>query len=325
MSDLQSNDTNNRDFNENISSDSINPTGESEQSVADDVAQPELLQNCHANQNKFLDDIASNQNKFRDDIASKKAELDRELASACADEKTLSAFIVKAHEAVVQSSVTGLLSAIAAGEAANKLKAILVHGEWSAQLSKICLECGCGMSTMGKYMLLAQTPDAQDYAQLGISQVYQLCLIRNFVCRSAKIKMSLAEVLSRYGNLISFKSGITITRFKKNWAALTAHGSELDKPDSENAQVAKISNEEGIAIITEGDSQANPAEKMSRQGIGGCKPQFDTFKRKINELSKWLKNAKDKYSKPSPEEVKSAINDLENLIESLKADSDEAA
>ena len=314
MSDLQSNDTSIRDFNENISSDSINPTGESEQSVADDVAQPELLQNCHANQNKF-----------RDDIASKKAELDRELASACADEKTLSAFIVKAHEAVVQSSVTGLLSAIAAGEAANKLKAILVHGEWSAQLSKICLECGCGMSTMGKYMLLAKTPDAQDYFHLGISQTYQLCLIRNFVCRSAKIKMSLAEVLSRYGNLISFKSGITITRFKKNWAALTAHGSELDKPDSENAQVAKISNEEGIAIITEGDSQANPAEEKCKEGVGGRKPQFTTFKRKIEELADWLENAKDKYSKPSPEEVKSAINDLENLIESLKADSDEAA
>ena len=77
--------------------------------------------------------------------------------------------------------------------------------------------------------------------------------------------------------------------------------------------------------ITEGDSQANPAEKKDRQRIGGCKPQFNTFKRKINELSEWLKNAKDKYSKPSPEEVKRAINDLENLIESLKADSDEAA
>ena len=71
MSDLQSNDTNNRDFNENISSDSINPTGESEQSVADDVAQPELLQNCHANQNKFPDDIAS-----------KKAELNEALTNA---------------------------------------------------------------------------------------------------------------------------------------------------------------------------------------------------------------------------------------------------
>jgi len=163
MSDLQSNDTSIRDFNENISSDSINPTGESEQSVADDAAQPELLQNCYDNQNKILDDIAS-----------KKAELDRELA-ACADEKTLSAFIVKAHEAVVQSSVTGLLSAIAAGEAANKLKVKLEHGEWSAQLSKICSECGCGMSTMGKYMLLAQIPDAQDYAHHGISQTYQLC------------------------------------------------------------------------------------------------------------------------------------------------------
>ena len=314
MSDLQSNDTSIRDFNENISSDSINPTGESEQSVADDAAQPELLQNCY-----------DNQNKFRDDIASKKAELDRELASACADEKTLSAFIVKAHEAVVQSSVTGLLSAIAAGEAANKLKVILAHGKWSVQLSKICSECGCGMSTMGKYMLLAQIPDAQDYAHLGISQTYQLCLIRNFVCRSAKIEMSLAEVLSRYGKIINLKRGITIAAFKKKWAALTAHGSELAKPDSENAQVAKISNEEGIAIITEGDSQANPAEEKCKEGVGGRKPQFNTFKRKINELSEWLKNAKDKYSKPSPEEVKRAINDLENLIESLKADSDEAA
>ena len=314
MSDLQSNDTSIRDFNENISSDSINPTGESEQSVADDVAQPELLQNCHANQNKFPDDIAS-----------KKAELDRELASACADEKTLSAFIVKAHEAVVQSSVTGLLSAIAAGEAANKLKAILVHGEWSAQLSKICLECGCGMSTMGKYMLLAKTPDAQDYFHLGISQTYQLCLIRNFVCRSAKIKMSLAEVLSRYGNLISFKSGITITRFKKNWAALTAHGSELANADCENGKGSGVSEVDASQNITEGDSQAKTAEEKCKEGVGGRKPQFTTFKRKINELSEWLKNAKDKYSKPSPEEVKRAINDLENLIESLKADSDEAA
>ncbi len=325
MSDLQSNDTSIRDFNENISSDSINPTGESEQSVADDVAQPELLQNCHANQNKFRDDIASNQNKILDDIASKKAELDRELASACADEKTLSAFIVKAHEAVVQSSVTGLLSAIAAGEAANKLKVILAHGKWSVQLSKICSECGCGISTMGKYMLLAQIPDAQDYAHLGISQTYQLCLIRNFVCRSAKIEMSLAEVLSRYGNLISFKSGITITRFKKNWAALTAHGSELANADCENGKGSGVSEVDASQNITEGDSQANPAEKKERQRIGGCKPQFNTFKRKINELSEWLKNAKDKYSKPSPEEVKRAINDLENLIESLKADSDEAA
>ena len=296
-----------------ISSEVINPAGQSEQ-YADGVVQPEWLQNCHANQNKF-----------RDDIASKKAELDRELASACADEKTLSAFIVKAHEAVVQSSVTGLLSAIAAGEAANKLKVILAHGKWSVQLSKICSECGCGMSTMGKYMLLAQTPDAQDYAQLGISQVYQLCLIRNFVCRSAKIEINLAEVLSRYGKIINLKRGITIAAFKKKWAALTAHGSELAKPDSENAQVAKISNEEGIAIITEGDSQANPAEEKSKEGVGGRKPQFATFKRKIDELSKWLKNTEGKYSKPSPEEVKSAINDLENLIESLKADSDEAA
>ena len=313
MSDLQSNDTSIRDFNENISSDSINPTGESEQSVADDAAQPELLQNCYDNQNKILDDIAS-----------KKAELDRELA-ACADEKTLSAFIVKAHEAVVQSSVTGLLSAIAAGEAANKLKVKLEHGEWSDQLSTICSECGCGMSTMGKYMLLAQIPDAQDYAHLGISQTYQLCLIRNFVCRSAKIEMSLAEVLSRYGNLISLKSGITITRFKKNWAALTAHGSELANADCENGKGSGGAEVDASQNITEGDSQANPVEKKDRQRIGGCKPQFNTFKRKINELSKWLKNAKDKYSKPSPEEVKSAINDLENLIESLKADSDEAA
>lgn len=317
MSDLQSNDTSIRDFNENISSDSINPTGESEQSVADDAAQPELLQNCYDNQNKLRDDIASNQNKILDDIASKKAELDRELA-ACADEKTLSAFIVKAHEAVVQSSVTGLLSAIAAGEAANKLKVKLEHGEWSDQLSTICSECGCGMSTMGKYMLLAQIPDAQDYAHLGISQTYQLCLIRNFVCRSAKIEINLAEVLSRYGKIINLKRGITIAAFKKKWAALTAHGSELAKPDSENARVAKISNEEGNAIITEGDSQANPAEEKSKEGVGGRKPQFATFKRKIEELADWLENAKDKYSKPSPEEVKRAINDLENLIESLK-------
>ena len=314
MSDLQSNDTSIRDFNENISSDSINPTGESEQSVADDAAQPELLQNCYDNQNKILDDIAS-----------KKAELDRELASACADEKTLSAFIVKAHEAVVQSSVTGLLSAIAAGEAANKLKVKLEHGEWSDQLSTICSECGCGMSTMGKYMLLAQIPDAQDYAHHGISQTYQLCLIRNFVCRSAKIEINLAEVLSRYGKIINLKRGITIAAFKKKWAALTAHGSELAKPDSENAQVAKISNEEGIAIITEGDSQANPAEKMSRQGIGGCKPQFTTFTRKVEELAGWLENTKPKLSKPSKEQVDSAIHVLENLIESLKAVPGEAA
>lgn len=314
MSDLQSNDTSIRDFNENISSDSINPTGESEQSVADDVAQPELLQNCHANQNKFPDDIAS-----------KKAELNEALTNAGDDKEKLGAFIVKAHEAVIQSSISGLLSAIAAGKAANKLKAILAHGTWTAQLSKICSECGCGMSTMGKYMLLAQIPDAQDYAQHGISQTYQLCLIRNFVCRSVKIEINLAEVLSRYGKIINLKRGITIAAFKKKWAALTAHGSELAKPDSENAQVAKISNEEGIAIITEGDSQANPAEEKSKEGVGGRKPQFATFKRKIDELSKWLKNTEGKYSKPSPEEVKSAINDLENLIESLKADSDEAA
>lgn len=317
MSDLQSNDTNNRDFNENISSDSTSLTGESEQSVADDVAQPELLQNCYDNQNKFRDDIASNQNKILDDIASKKAELDRELA-ACADEKTLSAFIVKAHEAVVQSSVTGLLSAIAAGEAANKLKVKLEHGEWSVQLSKICSECGCGMSTMGKYMLLAQIPDAQDYAHLGISQTYQLCLIRNFVCRSAKIEMSLAEVLSRYGKIINLKRGITITRFKKNWAALTAHGSELANADCENGKGSGVSEVDASQNITEGDSQANPAEEKCKEGVGGRKPQFTTFKRKIEELADWLENAKDKYSKPSPEEVKSAINDLENLIESLK-------
>lgn len=307
MSDLQSNDTSIRDFNENISSDSINPTGESEQSVADDVAQPELLQNCHANQNKFPDDIAS-----------KKAELNEALTNAGDDKEKLGAFIVKAHEAVIQSSIPGLLSAIAAGKAANKLKAILAHGTWTAQLSKICSECGCGMSTMGKYMLLAQIPDAQDYAHHGISQTYQLCLIRNFVCRSAKIEINLAEVLSRYGKIINLKRGITIAAFKKKWAALTAHGSELAKPDSENAQVAKISNEEGIAIITEGDSQANPAEEKCKEGVGGRKPQFTTFKRKIEELADWLENAKDKYSKPSPEEVKSAINDLENLIESLK-------
>ena len=314
MSDLQSNDTNNRDFNENISSDSINPTGESEQSVADDAAQPELLQNCY-----------DNQNKFRDDIASKKAELDRELASACADEKTLSAFIVKAHEAVVQSSVTGLLSAIAAGEAANKLKVILAHGKWSVQLSKICSECGCGMSTMGKYMLLAQIPDAQDYAHLGISQTYQLCLIRNFVCRSAKIEMSLAEVLSRYGNLISLKSGITITRFKKNWAALTAHGSELANADCENGKGSGGAEVDASQNITEGDPQANPAEKMSRQGIGGCKPQFTTFTRKVEELAGWLENTKPKLSKPSKEQVDSAIHILEILIENLKAVPEEAA
>ena len=108
MSDLQSNDTSIRDFNENISSDSINPIGESEQSVADDAAQPELLQNCYDNQNKFRDDIASNQNKILDDIASKKAELDRELA-ACADEKTLSAFIVKAHEHQIVRGLTDRL------------------------------------------------------------------------------------------------------------------------------------------------------------------------------------------------------------------------
>ena len=173
-----------------ISSEVINPAGQSEQ-YADGVVQPEWLQNCHANQNKF-----------RDDIASKKTELNEALTSAGDDKEKLSAFIVNAHNAVIQSSISGLLSAIAAGEAANKLKGMLAHGTWTAQLSKICSECGCGMSTMGKYMLLAQTPDAQDYAQLGISQVYQLCLIRNFVCREAKIEMNLAELLSRYGNLI---------------------------------------------------------------------------------------------------------------------------
>ena len=193
-----------------ISSEVINPAGQSEQ-YADGVVQPEWLQNCHANQNKF-----------RDDIASKKTELNEALANAGDDEKKLGAFIVKAHEEVVQSSISGLLSAIAAGKAVNKLKAILAHGTWTAQLSKICSECGCGMSTMGKYMLLAQTADAQDYAHLGISQVYQLCLIKKFVCRETKIELNLSEVLGRYGNLISFKRGITITTFKKKWAALTA-------------------------------------------------------------------------------------------------------
>ena len=188
-----------------ISSEVINPAGQSEQ-YADGVVQPEWLQNCHANQNKF-----------RDDIASKKTELNEALANAGDDEKKLGAFIVKAHEEVVQSSISGLLSAIAAGKAANKLKGMLAHGTWTAQLSKICSECGCGTSTMGKYMLLAQTPDAQDYAHLGISQVYQLCLIKKFVCRETKIELNLAEVLGRYGNIISFKSGITITTFKKRF------------------------------------------------------------------------------------------------------------
>ena len=41
-----------------ISSEVINPAGQSEQ-YADGVVQPEWLQNCHANQNKFRDDIAS--------------------------------------------------------------------------------------------------------------------------------------------------------------------------------------------------------------------------------------------------------------------------
>ena len=143
-----------------ISSEVINPAGQSEQ-YADGVVQPEWLQNCHANQNKF-----------RDDIASKKTELNEALTSAGDDKEKLSAFIVNAHNAVIQSSISGLLSAIAAGEAANKLKGMLAHGTWTAQLSKICSECGCGTSTMGKYMLLAQTPHTQDYAHLGISQVY---------------------------------------------------------------------------------------------------------------------------------------------------------
>ena len=296
-----------------ISSEVINPAGQSEQ-YADGVVQPEWLQNCHANQNKF-----------RDDIASKKTELNEALANAGDDEKKLGAFIVKAHEEVVQSSISGLLSAIAAGEAANKLKGMLAHGTWTAQLSKICSECGCGMSTMGKHMLLAQTPDAQDYAQLGISQVYQLCLIRNFVCREAKIEMNLAELLSRYGNLISFKSGITITTFKKKWAALTATVTESAKLDGENVQASGVSDVDDIAIITKGDPQANPAEKMSRQGIGGCKPQFTTFTRKVEELAGWLENTKPKLSKPSKEQVDSAIHVLENLIESLKAVPGEAA
>ncbi len=296
-----------------ISSEVINPAGQSEQ-YADGVVQPEWLQNCHANQNKF-----------RDDIASKKTELNEALANAGDDEKKLGAFIVKAHEEVVQSSISGLLSAIAAGEAANKLKGMLAHGTWTAQLSKICSECGCGMSTMGKYMLLAQTPDAQDYAQLGISQVYQLCLIRNFVCRETKIELNLAEVLGRYGNIISFKRGITITTFKNKWAALTAYGSGLAKLVGENVQVAEMSNENDNSIITEGDPQANPAEKMSRQGIGGCKPQFTTFTRKVEELAGWLENTKPKLSKPSKEQVDSAIHILENLIENLKAVPGEAA
>ena len=296
-----------------ISSEVINPAGQSEQ-YADGVVQPEWLQNCHANQNKF-----------RDDIASKKTELNEALANAGDDEKKLGAFIVKAHEEVIQSSISGLLSAIAAGEAANKLKGMLAHGTWTAQLSKICSECGCGTSTMGKYMLLAQTPDAQDYAHLGISQVYQLCLIKKFVCRETKIELNLAEVLGRYGNIISFKSGITITTFKKKWAALTAYGSGLAKLVGENVQVAEMSNENDNLIITEGDPQANPAEKMSRQGIGGCKPQFTTFTRKVEELAGWLENTKPKLSKPSKEQVDSAIHVLENLIESLKAVPGEAA
>lgn len=296
-----------------ISSEVINPAGQSEQ-YADGVVQPEWLQNCHANQNKF-----------RDDIASKKTELNEALANAGDDEKKLGAFIVKAHEEVIQSSISGLLSAIAAGKAANKLKGMLAHGTWTAQLSKICSECGCGTSTMGKYMLLAQTPDAQDYAHLGISQVYQLCLIKKFVCRETKIELNLAEVLGRYGNIISFKSGITITTFKKKWAALTAYGSGLAKLVGENVQVAEMSNENDNSIITEGDPQANPAEKMSRQGIGGCKPQFTTFTRKVEELAGWLENTKPKLSKPSKEQVDSAIHVLENLIESLKAVPGEAA
>ena len=278
-----------------ISSEVINPAGQSEQ-YADGVVQPEWLQNCHANQNKF-----------RDDIASKKTELNEALANAGDDEKKLGAFIVKAHEEVVQSSISGLLSAIAAGEAANKLKGMLAHGTWTAQLSKICSECGCGMSTMGKYMLLAQTPDAQDYAQLGISQVYQLCLIRNFVCREAKIEMNLAELLSRYGNLINLNHSINITNFKKKWAALTATVTQSANSADEKTQVAEISSENDNAMITEGDPQANPAEKMSRQGIGGCKPQFTTFTRKVEELAGWLENTKPKLSKPSNSMLKNSF------------------
>ena len=296
-----------------ISSEVINPAEQSEQ-YADGVVQPEWLQNCHANQNKF-----------RDDIASKKTELNEALANAGDDEKKLGAFIVKAHEEVVQSSISGLLSAIAAGEAANKLKGMLAHGTWTAQLSKICSECGCGMSTMGKYMLLAQTADAQDYAHLGISQVYQLCLIKKFVCRETKIELNLSEVLGRYGNLISFKRGITITTFKKKWAALTATVTESANSADEKTQVAEISSENDNAIITKGDPQANPAEKMSRQGIGGCKPQFTTFTRKVEELAGWLENTKPKLSKPSKEQVDSAIHILEILIENLKAVPEEAA
>ena len=296
-----------------ISSEVINPAGQSEQ-YADGVVQPEWLQNCHANQNKF-----------RDVIASKKTELNEAFTNAGDDKDKLGAFIVKAHEEVIQSSISGLLSAIAAGKAANKLKGMLAHGTWTAQLSKICTECCCGMSTMGKYMLLAQTPDAQDYAHLGISQVYQLCLIKKFVCRETKIELNLAEVLGRYGNLISFKRGITITTFKNKWAALTAYGSGLAKLDGENAQGSEMSSENDIAIITEGEPQTNPAEKMSRQGIGGCKPQFTTFTRKVEELAGWLENTKPKLSKPSKEQVDSAIHVLENLIESLKAVPGEAA
>ena len=137
--------------------------------------------------------------------------------------------------------------------------------------------------------------------------------------------MNLAELLSRYGNLISFKRGITITTFKKKWAALTATVTESANSADEKTQVAEISSENDNAMITEGDPQANPAEKMSRQGIGGCKPQFTTFTRKVEELAGWLENTKPKLSKPSKEQVDSAIHVLENLIESLKAVPGEAA
>ena len=150
-------------------------------------------------------------------------------------------------------------------------------------------------------------------------------LIKKFVCRETKIELNLAEVLGRYGNIISFKRGITITTFKKKWAALTATVTESANSADEKTQVAEMSNENDIAIIAEGDPQANPAEKMSRQGIGGCKPQFTTFTRKVEELAGWLENTKPKLSKPSKEQVDSAIHVLENLIESLKAVPGEAA
>lgn len=48
-----------------ISSEVINPAGQSEQ-YADGVVQPEWLQNCHANQNKFRDDIASKKTELNE-------------------------------------------------------------------------------------------------------------------------------------------------------------------------------------------------------------------------------------------------------------------